>query len=141
MADSTELFGPEHVARYLETEGEEGYVWRNGTTILLLFTKGRKSGEERATPLIFQPHGDAFLVVASKGGTDQPPAWFLNLEAEPEAEIQVKGDRFPVRARVASAEEKPEMWAKMAAVWPDYDDYQARTERQIPVVVLERRSS
>jgi deazaflavin-dependent oxidoreductase (nitroreductase family) len=140
MADSTELFGLEHVARYLATDGEEGYFWRNGTTILLLFTKGRKSGEERATPLIFQPHGDAFLVVASKGGTDQPPAWFLNLEAEPEAEIQVKGDRFPVRARVASAEEKAEMWAKMTAVWPDYDDYQERTEREIPVVVLERRA-
>jgi deazaflavin-dependent oxidoreductase (nitroreductase family) len=140
MADSTELFGPEHVARYLETDGEEGYVWRNGTTILLLFTKGRKSGEERINPLIFQPHGDAFLIVASRGGTDQPPAWFLNLEADPEVEIQVKGDRFPVRARVASAAEKPEMWAKMAAAWPDYDDYQERTDREIPVVVLERRS-
>jgi deazaflavin-dependent oxidoreductase (nitroreductase family) len=139
MPDSTQLFGPEHVARYLETNGEEGYTWRNGTTILLLFTRGRKSGEERINPLIFQPHGDDFLVVASKGGTDQPPAWFLNLEAEPEAEIQVKGDRFPVRARVATAEEKPEMWAKMTAVWPDYDDYQARTSREIPVVVLERR--
>jgi len=138
MADSTELFGPEHVARYLETDGEEGYFWRNGTTILLLFTVGRKSGEERINPLIFQPHGDAFLIVASRGGTDQPPGWFLNLEAEPEVEIQVKGDRFPVRARIAGAEEKPEMWAKMAAVWPDYDDYQARTSREIPVVVLER---
>lgn len=141
MADATELFGPEHVARYLETDGEVGFHWRNDTTILLLFTKGRKSGEERVNPLIFQPHGDDFLVVASKGGTDQPPGWFLNLEAEPDAEIQVKGDRFPVRARVATAAEKPEMWAKMAAVWPDYDDYQERTSREIPVVVLERRSS
>lgn len=139
MTDATELFGPAHVARYLETDGEEGYVWRNETTILLLFTKGRKSGEERINPLIFQPHGDDFLIVASRGGTDLPPGWFLNLEAEPEVEIQVKGDRFPVRARVAGAEEKPEMWAKMAAVWPDYDDYQERTSRQIPVVVLERR--
>jgi deazaflavin-dependent oxidoreductase (nitroreductase family) len=135
MADASDLFGPAHVERYLETDGETGFSWKNGTTILLLFTKGRKSGEERIHPLIFQPHGDDFLVVASKGGTDQPPAWFLNLEAE----IQVKGDRFPVRARVASAEEKSEMWTKMAAVWPDYDDYQARTEREIPVVVLERR--
>lgn len=141
MADASELFGPSHVARYLETDGDEGYVWRNGTTILLLFTKGRKSGEERINPLIFQPHGNDFLVVASKGGTDQPPAWFLNLEAEPDAEIQVKGDRFPVRARVATAAEKPELWAKMVEVWPDYDDYQERTSREIPVVVLERRSA
>lgn len=138
MADASELFGPEHVARYLETDGEVGYTWRNGTTILLLFTKGRRSGEERINPLIFQPHGEDFLIIASKGGTDQPPAWFLNIEADPEVEIQVKGDRFPVRARVATPEEKPEMWAKMAAVWPDYDAYQERTAREIPVVVLER---
>src|SRR4051794_35626887 len=140
MPDAAALFGPEHVDRYLETDGEEGYVWRNGTTILLLFTKGRKSGEERINPLIFQPYGDEFLIVASRGGTDQPPGWFLNLEAEPEVEIQVKGERFPVRARVASDEEKPERWAKMAAAWSDYDDYQERTSRQIPVVILERRS-
>ena len=141
MADASNLFGPEHVASYIETDGEVGYTWRNGTTILLLFTKGRKSGEERVNPLIFQPHGDAFLIVGSRGGTDQPPGWLLNLEAEPEVEIQVKGDRFPVHARIATAAEKPEMWAKMAAVWPDYDDYQERTEREIPVVVLERRSA
>jgi deazaflavin-dependent oxidoreductase (nitroreductase family) len=139
MADASDLFGPEHVARYLETNGETGYTWRNGAPILLLFTTGRKSGEERINPLIFQPHGDAFLVVGSRGGTDQPPGWLLNLEADPEVEIQVKGDRFPVRARIATDAEKPEMWKKMAAVWPDYDDYQERTERQIPVVVLERR--
>ena len=139
MTDATELFGPEHVARYLESDGEVGYYWRNDTTILLLFTRGRKSGEERVNPLIFQPHGDDFLVVASRGGTDQPPGWFLNLEDEPDVEIQVKGDRFPVRARVATAAEKPEMWAKMVAVWPDYDGYQERTSREIPVVVLEKR--
>jgi deazaflavin-dependent oxidoreductase (nitroreductase family) len=140
MSDASELFGPDHVASYLETDGETGYLWKNGTTILLLFTRGRKSGEERINPLIFQPHGDEFLIVASRGGTDLPPGWFLNLEAEPDVEIQVKGERFPVRARVASAEEKPERWAKMAAVWPDYDDYQERTSREIPVVILERRS-
>jgi deazaflavin-dependent oxidoreductase (nitroreductase family) len=137
MADASNLFGPDHVKSYLETDGEVGYTWRNGAPILLLFTKGRKSGEERINPLIFQPHGDAFLIVASRGGTDQPPAWFLNIEADPEVEIQVKGERFPVRARVATPEEKPEMWAKMAAVWPDYDAYQERTDREIPVVVLE----
>ena len=81
------------------------------------------------------------MVVASKGGTDAPPAWFLNLEENPDVEVQVKDQRIPVRARVATDDEKPAMWAKMTEVWPDYDEYQKKTDRQIPVVVLERASS
>ena len=131
------LFGQEHVQRYEETDGEEGHEWQ-GTTTLILTTRGRKSGEPRPTPLIYQEHGDSYLVVASKGGTDEPPAWYLNLEADPNVDVQVRGDRFPARARTATAEEKPEMWRKMAGVWPDYDQYQQKTEREIPVVVLER---
>lgn len=139
MTTSEELFGDEHVRRYIETNGEEGYHWRNGTKILVLFTKGRKSGEERANALIMEPDGDDYLIVASKGGADAPPAWFLNLEAHPEdVEVQVKGDRFKADARIATAEEKPRMWEKMAAAWPDYDAYQQKTDREIPVVVLER---
>jgi deazaflavin-dependent oxidoreductase (nitroreductase family) len=88
--------------------------------------------------LIFRPWGDrAYLVVASKGGTDEPPAWFLNLEADPDVEVQVKDEQFAGRARVATPEEKPAMWAAMTEVWPDYDQYQAKTSRQIPVVVLD----
>jgi deazaflavin-dependent oxidoreductase (nitroreductase family) len=132
------LFGQEHVDRYRETDGAEGHEWRGGTKILLLTTTGRKSGEQRTTPLIYAPHGDAYTVVASKGGSDAPPAWYLNLTENPEVEVQVKGDRFPARARTAGAEEKPEMWRTMTAEWPDYDAYQQKTERQIPVVVLER---
>ncbi len=132
------LFGQEHVERYRATDGEEGYSWQKGTTILLLTTKGRKSGTERTTPLIFEPHGDDYLIVASKGGTDEPPAWYLNLQAESEVQVQVKGEVFKAHARDATPEEKPEMWSKMAAAWPDYDEYQKKTERQIPVVVLER---
>jgi len=131
------LFGQEHVERYVETDGEEGHEWQ-GTTALILTTKGRKSGEERSTPLIYQRHGDDYLVVASKGGADEPPSWFRNLEADPAVTVQVKGDRFPARARTATPDEKPEMWRTMAAVWPDYDSYQEQTEREIPVVVLER---
>ena len=78
------------------------------------------------------------MVVASKGGADEPPAWFLNLEADPEVEVQVEGDRFRARARVATPEEKPEMWRTMTSEWPAYDEYQQNTEREIPVVVLER---
>lgn len=138
MTAETHLFGAAHVQRYLETGGAEGYTWYKGTTILVLFTKGRKSGEQRTHALIFRPWGDAYLVVASKGGDDQPPAWFLNLQADPEVEVQVKDDRFRARARVATPQEKPGMWAEMTKVWPDYDNYQRKTSRQIPVVVLER---
>ncbi|WP_026240022.1 nitroreductase family deazaflavin-dependent oxidoreductase [Parafrankia discariae] len=138
MTSAMELHGAPHVERYLETDGRDGYHWRNGTTVLLLFTKGRRSGQPRTNALIFQPWKDAYLVVASKGGTPEPPAWFLNLEADPEVEVQIEGDRFAARARVATAEEKPAMWAKMVEAWPDYDDYQAKTARTIPVVVLER---
>ena len=131
------LFGQEHVERYRATDGEEGHDWR-GTVTLLLTTKGRRSGEPRTTPLIYQPHGDDYLIVASKGGAPEPPAWYLNLQADPEVEVQVKGDRFRARARDATPDEKPEMWRTMAATWPAYDEYQSKTDRQIPVVVLER---
>jgi deazaflavin-dependent oxidoreductase (nitroreductase family) len=131
------LFGQEHVERYEATDGEEGHDWQ-GTSTLILGTKGRKSGDLRKTPLIYQEHDGNYLVVASKGGSDKPPAWFLNLQADPDVEVQVKGDRFKARARTAGPDEKPEVWKKMAATWPAYDDYQQKTEREIPVVVLER---
>lgn len=131
------LFGEEHVKSYRDTGGEEGHDWK-GTTTLILTTKGRRSGEPRSTPLIYQDHGDDHLVVASKGGSDAPPAWYLNLQAEPEVEVQVKADKFRARARTATPEEKPELWRTMTAAWPAYDEYQEKTEREIPVVVLER---
>lgn len=133
------LFGQEHVDHYLATDGREGYDWRNGTTILLLTTTGRRSGQPRVMPLIFRPWGDKYVVVASKGGAPDNPHWYKNLVAQPEVEVQVKGDRFAARARDASAEERPELWRLMTEVWPDYDGYQKKTERQIPVVVLERQ--
>ena len=131
------LFGQEHVERYRATGGNEGHEWQ-GTQTLLLTTTGRKSGEERTTPLIYGRRGDAYMVVASKGGADEPPAWYLNLQANPDAEIQVKADRFSVRARDATPDEKPEAWKTMTAEWPAYDEYQQKTDREIPVVVLER---
>lgn len=138
MATAETLHGPEHVARYLETDGEVGYDWRKGTTILLLTTTGRKSGDDRTNALIFRPWNDAYLIVASKGGDDAPPAWFLNIESDPAVTVQVKADRFEAHARVATAEEKPALWKIMTEAWPDYDDYQRKTDREIPVVVLER---
>lgn len=131
------LFGQEHVDRYRATDGEEGHEWE-GTQTLLLTTTGRKTGEERTTPLIYAPYGDAYTVIASKGGSDEPPAWYLNLTEQPEVEVQVLGDRFKARARTATPEEKPEIWRTMVAEWPAYDEYRARTDREIPAVVLER---
>lgn len=132
------LFGKEHVDRYRATDGQEGHDWE-GTQTLLLTTTGRKSGEERTTPLIYAPYGDdAYMVVASKGGSDEPPAWYLNLSENPEVGVQVKGDRFKANARTASAEEKPKAWRTMVSEWPSYDEYQRKTDREIPVVVLER---
>lgn len=132
------LFGAEHVQVYRETDGERGYQWR-GTQILLLSTIGRRSGEERTTPLIHRTDGDSFVVVASKGGAPDDPAWFKNLSANPDRiEIQVKGERFAVAASVAEGGERERLWKQMAEVWPDYDSYQENTDREIPVVVLDR---
>jgi deazaflavin-dependent oxidoreductase (nitroreductase family) len=131
------LFGEEHVRRYLETDGAEGHEWR-GTTVLLLTTTGRRTGEARTTPLIYRDHGDDHVVVASKGGAPAHPAWYQNLSADPSVTVQVLGDRFKARARTASAEEKPELWRIMTEAWPPYDEYQSKTNREIPVVVLER---
>lgn len=131
------LFGQEHVKRYQETDGEEGHDWQ-GVSVLILTTTGRKSGEPRPTPLIYGRQGDHEVVVASNGGKDAPPAWYLNLTEDPSAEVQVKADRFPARARTATPEEKPELWKLMTGMWPHYDEYQKKTDREIPVVVLER---
>ncbi|HET6549819.1 MAG TPA: nitroreductase family deazaflavin-dependent oxidoreductase [Solirubrobacter sp.] len=134
------LFGPEHTKQYKQTGGEVGHEWQ-GTQTLLLTTTGRKSGEPRELPLIYGRRGDDYLVVASKGGADAPPAWYVNLTADPEVEVQVKDERFKAHAREATPDEKPELWSTMTAEWPAYDEYQQKTERQIPVIVLEREDS
>jgi deazaflavin-dependent oxidoreductase (nitroreductase family) len=131
------LFGQEHVSRYLKTDGAEGHDWQ-GTTVLILTTTGRRSGESRSTPLIYGTHGDEHVVVASKGGAEEDPAWYLNLSEDPEVTVQVRGDRFKAHARTATPEEKPGLWRIMTERWPAYDEYQQKTNRDIPVVVLER---
>jgi len=139
MSESDDdLFGAEHVRVYRETDGARGYDWR-GTTILLLTTKGRVSGEERTTPLIHRTDGDRWIVIASKGGAPEDPDWYKNMQADPHATIQVKGDVIPVVMSTAEGEERERLWKLMAEVWPGYDDYQASTDRKIPVVVLSRR--
>lgn len=132
------LLGEDHVRRYQETDGEVGYEW-NGAPSLLLTTTGRKSGEPRISPLIFGRDGDDYLIVASVGGMPNHPAWYLNLEADPNASIQVRAEHLDVVARTASPEEKPRLWQIVNEVWPNYDVYQSRTDRVIPVVILSPR--
>jgi deazaflavin-dependent oxidoreductase (nitroreductase family) len=127
-----------HMDRYLATGGEDGHEWRPGVPTLLLITVGRKTGKHRRTALIYGRNGDDYLVVASQGGASQHPSWYLNLEANPEVEVQVGDERFTARARPATEDEKPDLWKTMTAIWPSYDDYQTRTDRQIPVVILHR---
>lgn len=137
--DDDNLFGDQHVRAYRETGGQRGYHWR-GTEILLLNTTGRRSGQERTFALIHRADGDRFVIVASKGGAPDDPMWFKNLEAQPDITVQVRDQVIPVRASVAQGEERDRLWSLMTEVWPDYDNYQRKTDREIPVVVLEPRS-
>ena len=127
----------EHMEAYLATNGEEGHVWR-GVPTLLLTTTGRRTGRSLMLPLIYGTHGDHYVVVASKGGRPQHPGWYVNLVAEPTVQVQVGAERFTARARTASGDERAALWTRMAEIWPPYNEYQTRTDRQIPVVVLER---
>ncbi|SDG81125.1 deazaflavin-dependent oxidoreductase, nitroreductase family [Lentzea fradiae] len=127
----------EHIRRYVETDGADGHEWQPGVFTLLLTTRGRKSGELRRTALIYQPDGDGYAVVASQGGAPTHPAWYLNLQEDPVVHVQVGADKFQAHARTAGPEERDRLWRLMTEVWPDYDDYQSKTDREIPVVVLE----
>jgi len=141
MSEAESLFGEQHVRRYRETGGEVGHRWKRGSKILLLTTKGRKSGEPRTKPLIYEEDGDNYVIVASRGGAAEHPDWYRNLEQEPNVELQVLDEVFPARARTAEGEERERLWQLVNQQWPDYDSYQKKTDREIPVVVLERAAS
>jgi len=129
------LVGADHVAAYRESGGEVGYLW-NGVPSLLLTVTGRRTGRKRTSALIFACDADDYLVVASMGGAPMHPKWYLNLQSNPAADIQVRDQVLAVTARTANAEEKPRLWRIVTEVWPNYDVYQSRTDREIPVVVL-----
>lgn len=133
----------EHVKLYLK-DPEKGHNWDSSAVggpgvlpALLLYSKGRKSGEIRPLPLIYGKSGDKHIIIASKGGAPEHPAWYLNLVKEPHCEIQVASKRHKVVARTASGAEREAMWKQLAVIYPPYNDYQKATSRQIPVVVLE----
>jgi deazaflavin-dependent oxidoreductase (nitroreductase family) len=127
----------EHTRRYVASDGADGHLW-NGVTTLVLTTTGRRSGRQRRNALIYGRYGDDYVVVASKGGHDRHPMWYLNLVDTPEVQVQVGADRFTARARTATAEEKARLWPQMAQIWPPYEEFRAKTTRDIPVVLLHR---
>ena len=127
----------DHLRRYLETDGEDGHVWR-GVSTLLLTTTGRRSGRSLQLPLIYGEDSGRYLLVASKGGHPSHPAWYLNLAAQPEVDLQVGAERFEALASTATGDERSRLWSIMEKIWPAYSEYQEATEREIPVVVLER---
>jgi deazaflavin-dependent oxidoreductase (nitroreductase family) len=135
----------DHLNRYIATDGADGYLWdaslgggKGLVPTLLLTTTGRKSGRSLTLPLIFGEAGTGYVVVASKGGAPTHPAWYLNLEANPEVTVQIKGDKFAARAHTADAAERASLWPLMVGIYGPYADYQKKTDRQIPVVVLKR---
>ena len=132
------LYGEDHVRRYRETDGAEGHDWREGSTILLLTTTGRKSGNETTTPLIYDLDGDNPVIVASKGGAPEHPGWYRNILHSPDVGVQIKEETFRARARTAEGDERDRLWKQMNEMWPHYDEYAEKTDREIPVVVLER---
>lgn len=133
-----------HRDLYLKTDGAEGHLvdfTRGGgsaeTPCLILKTTGRRSGEPKLLPLIYGRDGDNFVIVASKGGAPKHPAWYLNLDQDPAVEFQVGAKKYRGRARTAAGVEHERLFKMMAGVFPPYNAYQARTDREIPVVVLE----
>lgn len=137
IKDSPTGWVREHIESYVSTAGRDGHLW-NGAPTLLLTTTGRRSGERRRTPLIYGRDGADYVIVASYGGAPTHPAWYLNLEADPDVEVQVGEEVFRAKARTADAQERARLWPELAGIWPAYDEYQDRTDREIPLVVLSR---
>ena len=127
----------EHLKKYQATNGADGHIW-NGVPTLLLTTTGRKSKQPIVLPLIYGKDGDRYVIVASRGGAPDHPGWYKNLVAQPAVKLQVAADKFAARASTAKGAERTRLWSVMTKIWPAYDDYQSKTTREIPVVILER---
>lgn len=136
--DSPTGWVAKHIKQYVESDGAKGHRF-HGAPTLLLTTTGRKSGLLRRTALIYGRDGDDYVIVASLGGSPKHPLWYLNLVDDPKVGVQVEADRFDAVARTATAEEKARLWPRMVEVWPAYADYQKKTSREIPVVILSRQ--
>jgi len=137
VIDSPRGWVADHIREYVESDGKKGHLWR-GVPTLLLTTRGRKSGQLRRTALIYGQDGDRYLIVGSRGGAATHPLWYENLVADANVRVQVGAEKFSARAGTADPEEKRCLWPTMTAIWPAYDEYQTKTTRDIPVVILER---
>ena len=133
----------EHLERYQATDGEDGhdYDFRfNGgyenTPTLLLTTTGRRSGKPITLPLIYGRDGDRVILIASKGGAPNHPAWYLNMQANPEVQLQIRADKFAATMSVAEGQDREKLWKMMVEIYPPFEEYQQNTSRQIPVAVL-----
>lgn len=137
----------DHMRVYLQSGGKEGHMFdasfatpgMKHLPTLLLTTVGRKTGKKRMTPLIYGGHGGHHIIIGSKGGSETHTGWYFNLLDNPAAEIQVGTEHYKVRARVAQGDERAKIWQHMLTVFPTFGDYQTKTEREIPVVVLEKQ--
>jgi deazaflavin-dependent oxidoreductase (nitroreductase family) len=136
----------EHTNRYLASGGTDGHIYKMtqpgrpelNVPSLLLTTTGRKSGEKYIFPLFYGDTGDgSYVIVASKGGAPKHPQWYLNLQAHPEVEVQVGTKKLKAKARTATGAERSRLWEIALKFWPPYAEYQTKTEREIPVVVLD----
>jgi proline iminopeptidase len=135
----------DHSNRYISSGGTDGHIYtvtppgygEMHVPSLLLTTTGRKSGEKFIFPLFYGETGDSYIIVASKGGAPEHPGWYKNLLANPEVEVQVGTKIFKAKARTAVGEERAQLWTKALEFWPPYADYAKKTEREIPVVVLD----
>ena len=135
----------EHLRAYRESGGREGHLFDarfagGGAAVptLLLTTRGRRTGRQHTMPLIYGAVDGAYVIIGSKGGAPTQPAWYHNLVAEPRVELQIGTEIFPAQARVAAGEERARLWQHMVALYPPFAEYQGKTTREIPVVVLER---
>ena len=132
----SKTFGSVHAWLYQKTDGRIGSRFTGGAPVMLLTTRGRKSGLPRTSPLLYLRDGERMVVVASTGGLPNHPAWYLNLQADPEVQVQIGDEKRAMRAETATREQKAKYWQRLIAVYPPYQAYQARTDRDLPVVIL-----
>jgi deazaflavin-dependent oxidoreductase (nitroreductase family) len=139
IVDNPDGWVGEHIREYVATDGRRGHRlsgWKAST--LLLVTRGRRSGKLRRTALAYAEHDGNYVIVASNGGAERPPSWYLNLAEEPAVQVQVRDDRFAATAHVATPDERPALWRLMTSLSPTLAEYQQNSRREIPVVILQR---
>jgi deazaflavin-dependent oxidoreductase (nitroreductase family) len=137
VTDSPTDWVARHIRQYVESDGEQGHEYQGWPT-LLLTTRGRKTGKLHRTALIYGKDRERYLVTASNAAASVHPHWYQNLVAHPDVAVQVKGEKFMARARTATREERPRLWEIVTSIFPLYEEYQQKSEREIPVVILER---